>query len=295
VNVNYRYLEDELAYLLENSDAEAVLFHGSLADQVAKVRDRLPLLKAVIQVDDGSPHLDGALRYEELVAGSEPMPRMERSGDDYLFLYTGGTTGMPKGVMWRNEDLFSALAEGVYPLVGLPLPEKPSDCGRIARQNADTGTPPVHLPASPLMHGTGQFTTFQSLLLGGTIVTLEGRHFDPHELWQVVAREKVTNMAIVGDAFAKPMVRALEEAEERGEPYDLSSLAIVISSGVMWSAPVKDALMSRQPMIAGFERRRRVRQLDQRTRGRDEDGEVHDRSARDRAHRGRPRGGARVR
>ncbi|HEX6311077.1 MAG TPA: AMP-binding protein, partial [Acidimicrobiia bacterium] len=96
---------------------------------------------------------------------------------------------------------------------------------------------------------TGQFTTFQSLFLGGTVVTLEGRHFDPDELWRVVAREKVTNMAIVGDAFAKPMVRALEEAEARGEPYDISSLAIVISSGVMWSAPVKDALMSRQPMI----------------------------------------------
>ncbi|HEX6313037.1 MAG TPA: AMP-binding protein, partial [Acidimicrobiia bacterium] len=149
VNVNYRYLEDELAYLLENSDAEAVLFHGSLADHVAKVRDRLPLLKAVIQVDDGSPHLDGALRYEELATGDTPMPRVERSGDDYLFLYTGGTTGMPKGVMWRHEDLFWALAEGVYPLVGLPLPEKPADCGDIARRHAATGTPPVHLPASP--------------------------------------------------------------------------------------------------------------------------------------------------
>ena len=249
VNVNYRYLEDELAYLLENSDAEALLFHGSLAEHVAKVRDRLPRLKAAIQVDDGSPHLDGALRYEDVLAASDPMPRIDRSGDDYLFLYTGGTTGMPKGVMWRQDDLFWALAEGVYPLVGLPLPEAPRDCGRIARRNAEAGTPPVHLPASPLMHGTGQFTTFQSLLLGGTIVTLESRHFDPDELWRVVAREQVTNMAIVGDAFAKPMVRALEQAEARGEPYDISSLAIMISSGVMWSAPVKDAFMSRQPMI----------------------------------------------
>jgi acyl-CoA synthetase (AMP-forming)/AMP-acid ligase II len=249
VNVNYRYLDDELAYLLENSDAEAILFHGSLADHVAKVRDRLPQLKVAIQVDDGSPQLDGALRYEDLIGSTEPMPRIDCSGDDLLFLYTGGTTGMPKGVMWRNEDLFWALGEGVYPLVGLPLPEWPSECGAIARQNAESGVPPVHLPASPLMHGTGQFTTFQSLLLGGAIVTLEGRHFDPEELWQVVAREKVTNMAIVGDAFAKPMVRALEVAEERDEPYDISSVAIIISSGVMWSAPVKEALISRQPMI----------------------------------------------
>jgi len=249
VNVNYRYLEDELAYLLDNSDAEAVLFHGSLAEQVAKVRDRLPRLKAAIQVDDGSPHLDGALRYEDLLATHDPMPRAERSGEDYLFLYTGGTTGMPKGVMWRQDDLFVALAETIYALQGLPSPETAADCGRIARENLDNGNAPVHLPASPLMHGTGQFTTFQSLFLGGTIVTLEGRHFDPDELWRVVAREKVTNMAIVGDAFAKPMVRALEEAEARGEPYDISSVRLTISSGVMWSAPVKQALMDRQPMI----------------------------------------------
>ncbi|MGH9049614.1 MAG: acyl-CoA synthetase [Acidimicrobiia bacterium] len=249
VNVNYRYLEDELAYLLDNSDAEAVLFHGSLAEQVAKVRDRLPRLRAAIQVDDGSPHLKGALGYEELVETNEPMPRIERSGADYLFLYTGGTTGMPKGVMWRQDDLFVALSETIYALQGLPTPETAADCGRIARQNLDNANAPVHLPASPLMHGTGQFTTFQSLFLGGTIVTLEGRHFDPDELWRVVARERVTNMAIVGDAFAKPMVRALEDAEARGDPYDISSVRLTISSGVMWSAPVKQALMDRQPMI----------------------------------------------
>ena len=249
VNVNYRYLEDELAYLLDDSDAEVVVFHGSLAEQVGAVRDRVPKLRAVVQVDDGSPHLDGALRYEALATETEPLERADRSGDDYLFLYTGGTTGMPKGVMWRQEDLFLTLAEGVYPLTGLPLPETAADCGPIARRHAETGTPPVHLPASPLMHGTGQFTTFQSLFLGGTIVTLEGRSFDPDELWRAVERERVTNMAIVGDAFAKPMLRALEEAEARGRPYDISSVAILISSGVIWSAPVKQALMARQPMI----------------------------------------------
>jgi acyl-CoA synthetase (AMP-forming)/AMP-acid ligase II len=248
-NVNYRYLEDELAYLLDDSDAEVVLFHGNLAKQVDAVRASLPKLKATVQVDDGSPHLDGALRYEELIADTKPMERIERSGDDYLFLYTGGTTGMPKGVMWRQEDLFWSLAEGVYPLMGLPLPESPADCGPIARQNAEHGIPPVHLPASPLMHGTGQFTTFQSMFLAGTVVTLESRSFDPDELWRVVERERVTNMAIVGDAFAKPMLRALEAAEARGEPYDISSVALLISSGVIWSAPVKEAFMKRQPMI----------------------------------------------
>jgi acyl-CoA synthetase (AMP-forming)/AMP-acid ligase II len=100
------------------------------------------------------------------------------------------------------------------------------------------------------MHGTGQFSTLQVLFLGGTVVTLEGRHFDPHELWQVVQRERVTQIAIVGDAFAKPMLRALDEAEARGEPYDLSSLLLVISSGVMWSESVKRELIARHPVIA---------------------------------------------
>jgi len=249
VNVNYRYTEDELAYLLDNSDAEAVIFHGSLGERVAAVRDRAPRLKAAIQVDDGAPLVAGALRYEDLVRDTAPMPRQDRSGDDYLFLYTGGTTGMPKGVMWRQEDLWWSLAETIYVLGGLPTPEKASECGALARQNIENGRGAVHLPASPLMHGTGQFTTFQAMWLGGTIVTLEDRHFDPDELWQVVQREKVSSMAIVGDAFAKPMVRALEEAEARGEPYDISSVGLTISSGVIWSAPVKQALMSRQPMI----------------------------------------------
>jgi len=245
VNVNYRYLEDELVYLLENSDAEALLFHGSLGDRVAKVRDRAPGVKLWIQVDDGSPHQEFALAYEDVIAGAEPMPRVERSGDDLYFLYTGGTTGMPKGVMWRQEDLYGVLGESVYPLAGRTRPDTSAEAGPIAKEVVDGGFDNVHLPASPLMHGTGAFTTFQAMFLGATVVTLTGRHFDPHELWATVQRERVTQMAIVGDAFAKPMVRALEEAEADGNPYDLSSLRLVISSGVMWSAEVKQALMQR--------------------------------------------------
>ena len=249
VNVNYRYLEDELVYLLDNSDAEALLFHGALAERVAKVRDRAPKVKAWIQVDDGAPHLDGALRYEELIATHEPAPRIDRNGDELYFLYTGGTTGMPKGVMWRNEDLFGTLAESVYPLVGEMMPDDARDVGAIAQRVVDAGRNTVHLPASPLMHGTGAFTSFQAMLLGGAIVTLESRHFDAHELWRAVQRERVSQMAIVGDAFAKPMVQALEEAERDGRPYDISSLGLVISSGVMWSTPMKQALMERQALF----------------------------------------------
>ncbi|HEV7523358.1 MAG TPA: acyl-CoA synthetase [Acidimicrobiia bacterium] len=249
VNVNYRYLEDELVYLLDNSDAEVLLFHGSLGDHVAKVRDRAPNVKLWIQVDDGSPQQAFAAEYEELLARHTPMERIERSGDDLYFLYTGGTTGMPKGVMWRNEDLFGVLGDGAYPLAGLTRPDTMAEVGPIAKAQVDAGANRVQLPASPLMHGTGAFTTFQSLFLGASIVTLVGRHFDPHELWQTVQRERVTQMAIVGDAFAKPMLRALEEAEAEGTPYDISSLEIIISSGVMWSAEVKHGLMERGNFI----------------------------------------------
>jgi acyl-CoA synthetase (AMP-forming)/AMP-acid ligase II len=249
-NVNYRYTEEELAYLLENSDAEVVVFHGSLGKQVDAVRDPKLKVRAAVQVDDGSPLVDGALRYEDLIEAHAPMERIERSGDDLLFLYTGGTTGMPKAVMWRHEDLFAALAPAATAFFGLPIPEDTTGVEAVVRTVHESGLVPVHLPASPLMHGTGQFSTLQVLFLGGTIVTLESRHFDPHELWQVVQRERVTQIAIVGDAFAKPMLRALDEAEARGEPYDLSSLLLVISSGVMWSESVKRELIARHPVIA---------------------------------------------
>lgn len=250
VNVNYRYLEDELAYLLTNSDTEILLFHGSLREQVAKVAAQVPTLRAMVQIDDGSPLLDGALRYEDLISSHEPAPREDHSGDDLYILYTGGTTGMPKGVMWRNEDLFMSLVPYVYALAGEQLPDEgPAGAGAIAARVEAAGNTPVHLPASPLMHGTGFMSSLQALTIGGTIVTLESRAFDADELWRAVQNNSVTQMAIVGDAFGKPMSRALERAESEGEPYDLTSLGVVISSGVMWTAEVKESLMARAGCI----------------------------------------------
>jgi fatty-acyl-CoA synthase len=141
--------------------------------------------------------------------------------------------------------LFATLGEAVYGMAGEALPATSSEAGSAAARVIEAGRAPVHLPASPLMHGTGMFSSFQALLGGGTIVTLAGRTFDPHELWRMVEREHVTQMAIVGDAFCKPMLVALREAEAEGRSYDTSSLGLVISSGVMWSADVKRELMER--------------------------------------------------
>ncbi len=248
VNVNYRYLEDELVYLLDNSDAEALIFHSSLGERVANVLDRVPRLKIAFEIDDGGAGRLGDARvvaYEEAIAAGAPMPRIERSGDDLLLLYTGGTTGMPKGVMWRSEDLFGVLAEAYYPLFGETVPEKSSDAGAAAARVVASGRAPVHLPASPLMHGTGMFTSFQAMMGGGAIVTLTGRTFDPHELWSVVEQQHVTQMAIVGDAFAKPMLQALRQGAPDGHAYDTTSLGLIISSGVMWTADVKRELAER--------------------------------------------------
>jgi 3-oxocholest-4-en-26-oate---CoA ligase len=250
VNVNYRYLEDELEYLLANSDTEILIFHGALGDRVAAIAQKIPTLKALFQVDDGSPLIEGALRFEEQIEAYEPEPRQETpSGDDLYILYTGGTTGMPKGVMWRNDDLFMSLVPFVVMANGETLPDSPEGFAAIAERIAAAGRTPVHLPASPLMHGTGFMSSLQALTMGGTIVTLESRNFDADELWRAVERNGVTQMAIVGDAFGKPMVKALEQGEADEKPYDLTSLGIVISSGVMWTADVKQGLMSRAGCI----------------------------------------------
>ena len=247
-NINHRYLADEIAYVVDNADTEVLVFHGALADRVDEVRSRVAGLRAVIQVDDGSPHLEGALRYEDLVGGHEPAARIDRSGSDHLLLFTGGTTGLPKGVVWAHEDLWGALAFTGYVSMGLEVPETAAEVGRVAAQlNAD-GRSPVNLCAPPLMHGTALFLAISTFVLGGTVVLLAGRHYDADELLSLVERERVTQMSIVGDAFARPVVAALEAAEAAGRPYDLSSLQRVVSTGATLSAASKRALAARQPM-----------------------------------------------
>jgi len=243
VNVNYRYLTGELNYLLDNSDAEAVLFSAELADRLDAVRDNVPGIRTFICVgaSDDYPVPSWAIDYEVAVT-HEPMERIERSADDLWFLYTGGTTGMPKGVMWPHRSLLGTAA-ATFGIVKLPLPATVEEASVAAATFRDAGKAIRLLPAAPLMHGTSAITSVAVLSHGGSVTTLTGRSFDADELCEAVERDRISQLTIVGDAFAKPMVAALDAAVAAGRPYDMSSLKVVASSGVMWSQPAKDRLL----------------------------------------------------
>jgi fatty-acyl-CoA synthase len=244
ININYRYLDDELHYLLENSDAEVLVFHGSLGDRVERVMARCPQVKLWLQVDDEGPLVPGAQWYEDVVGAHAPAPRITRSEDDLYMLYTGGTTGMPKGVMYNMGGMTDSFVRTTFPTLGLTPPSDLAEAaGLIAGATAE-GKRNVSIPACPMMHGTGGWVgTMMPHCAGAEVACLEQRSFDAHELWQTAMRRKATQLVIVGDAFARPMLTALDEAKRRGEAYDTSSIRLIISSGVMWSAEVKQALI----------------------------------------------------
>ncbi len=245
VNTNYRYGPEELAYLFDNADAEAVIFHAGFADRLDAIRARLPKVKLWIAVDEpGFTAPDWATRYADIVA--RPLKQRPTrgawgvSGDDQLLLYTGGTTGMPKGVMWRQEDLFGIGGWGANPLLGLEPMTRPEE----AVERLAYVPRPRLLVACPLMHGTGQFSALAGLNAGGSCVYLPSRKFDPIEFWTEVERTKATRLIIVGLAFCAPMLDALEAEPGR---WDLSSVLGMVSSGAMWSHENKQALLRHMP------------------------------------------------
>ncbi len=247
VNINYRYLDEELWYLLDNSDAEALVFHASLGDRVANVVDRLPKLKLLIEVADGpTAGVPGSQEYEAVLAAADPMPRIERSEDDIYMLYTGGTTGMPKGVMYAIGELTNAQVMGGLPLIGLAPPADASLVAPMVAEVVGAGTQIVSIPCAPLMHGTGAWGGCMiPLLAGGHIVTLTSRSLDAHELLATVERRKATAVTIVGDTLAKPIIKAIDEGKPDGSKYDTTSIALFLSSGVMWTTEVKQQMIDR--------------------------------------------------
>jgi 3-oxocholest-4-en-26-oate---CoA ligase len=243
VNTNYRYADDELVYLWDNADAVAVLFHAALFERVARVRSRVPRVTTWIWVGDesGAPCPDWAIPYQQAAsaAGRRVVPPWGRSGDDLYLLYTGGTTGTPKGVMWRQDDVVASLDATSR----RPLPAEASDAALAERL---TKPGPVNVPAAPLMHGTGAFNAMWNLCLAGSVVTLVGRRFDVVELLDTIERERVMSMSIVGDAFAKPILQALDAEPQR---WDISTLRVIVSSGVIWSAETKAGLLRHNPRL----------------------------------------------
>ena len=250
INVNYRYLDDELWYLLDNAEAEAVVFHTSLADRIARVAPRLPRLRLLLSVDDGPTDsgqisVPGAQDYEQALADAEPAEKIAPQGDEIYMLYTGGTTGMPKGVMYDFTDFTSFFIQGYHMMIGL---EPPADADAVlegVRARAGTAPPVVAMSAPPLMHGTGCWLGMMAPhMMGGTTVLLENRGLNAVELWDTVAGERVQHLIIVGDAFARPLLQALENEPDR---WDLSCLRLMVSSGAMFSIEVKEALCERLP------------------------------------------------
>ncbi|MFP5255632.1 MAG: acyl-CoA synthetase [Acidimicrobiia bacterium] len=247
INVNYRYVEEELRYLFDNADLKAVVYDRDLAPRLAAVRGSLPLLRHLIHVEDGSttevdPAL-GSVAFEDAMASGSPDRDFgPRSPDDHYVIYTGGTTGMPKGVVWRHEDVFFALGGGIDAYTNEPV----ADEWTLAEKAKAVEAPLRSLNLPPLMHGAAQWGFLRFAFEGNLVVML--RRFDPHEVWRTVEREGINNLSITGDAMARPMVEALEEL---GGPdaLDLSSLFVLASTAAIFSPTVKDRYLELFPNL----------------------------------------------
>jgi fatty-acyl-CoA synthase len=240
LNVNYRYVEEELQYLFDNSGARAIIYNSVFAPQVAAVRERLPKVELLIQVadDSGNELLPGAVDYEEVLASAPALPdSVEPSPDDLYVLYTGGTTGMPKGVLWRSADVFIA-AMGGRGIDGVEL----ESIDALFKQATDSA-PFSAVVGPPLMHGAAQWASFLMMCMGATLVIPEVvEKLDPADFLSTLVREKCVSFSMVGDAFARPLIDEIK----RGD-YDLSGLMIIGSGGAPLSTDNKEALLELVP------------------------------------------------
>ena len=245
VNVNYRYRHEELRQLLEDADAEAVIVHASLADRIREIAPRLPRLRRIIEVGDPDEGPAGS-DYEDLIRSHPPLGRTSRSGGMYLS-YTGGTTGLPKGVMYEMAGVTQRTLATRAMICGVDV-DWAAGPAAAAIELRDRGERPVALPASPLMHSTAfTFASLPALTSGGAIATLQTRRFDADVTLAAIEQLRATVLAIVGDAFGRPLVQALDERAANGAGYDTSSVRVVCSAGVAWSADTKRRLLDHLP------------------------------------------------
>ncbi len=246
INVNYRYVDAELAHLFDDADLVAVVHHRQFSPRVAAVAPGLPLLHSLIVVEDGSdePSPPGAVGYEDAVAAASPIRDFgPRSGDDIYCAYTGGTTGLPKGVLWRQEDIFFAAMGGGDPLQSGDFITRPDE---LVDRLPDQGM--VTLATPPLMHVSAHWLAFALLFGGGRLVVTPQGRFDPETIWSLIADEKVNVLVIVGDAMARPLADAFGQR-------DTSSLIVIGSGGAILSPSTKQMLSSLVPnalIVDGF-------------------------------------------
>ena len=240
VNVNFRYVEDELLYLYKDADLVGVVYDTEFADRVSAVLPRTDKLKHLVAVgpSEGVSLPDGSVLYDEAIAAQSPdrsgFP--VRSADDLFIIYTGGTTGMPKGVMWRQEDIFFAGMGGGYPM------QEPLHTPEEAGPRAAANSPAVSFPAPPLMHGAAELGSFINFMGGGKVCLIR-RYTGPGAL-RLIEQEKINSITIVGDAMALPLVEALENGT-----YDVSSLYVLASAGAILSQPLRDRIAKVLPNI----------------------------------------------
>ncbi|OBJ68740.1 acyl-CoA synthetase [Mycobacterium sp. 1274756.6] len=244
VNVNFRYVEGELRYLFDNSDMVALVHERQYADRVANVLPETPNVKTVLVVEDGSDadyQRYGGVEFEAALAeGSPERDFGERSEDDIYLLYTGGTTGFPKGVMWRHEDIYRVLFGGTDFATGEPVADE-YDLSKAAAANP----PMIRYPIPPMIHGATQSATWMSLFSGQTVVLAP--EFDPDAVWRAIHDHKVNLLFFTGDAMGRPLLDALLAARERGEDYDLSSLFLLASTAALFSPSIKEKLLELLP------------------------------------------------
>jgi fatty-acyl-CoA synthase len=243
-NVNYRYVEEELVYLLNDAGAKGLVYHSSFAPTLEKVLPDVPTLRLLLQVDDGSGEalLPGAIAYEEALAAAAPTAptTVDPSPDDLYIHYTGGTTGLPKGVLWRQADIFPA-ALGGRDLATQQEWETVDALLDVARNGGAK-----LMPTPPFMHGAAHWMAFNAFTGGNTIVLPTVTHrLDPADVWSTVQREGVNILLIVGDAFARPLVDELAANE-----YDVSSLLLLASGGAALNASLKDRLLELVPNMS---------------------------------------------
>jgi 3-oxocholest-4-en-26-oate---CoA ligase len=239
-NVNFRYVKSELQYLLADSGATALIYHAAFAPRIAEVLPDLPALKVLIQIadDSGNPLLDGAVDYESALQSAPPPAALQHSPDDLYVLYTGGTTGMPKGVLWRQHDIFMTSFGGRNLVTGECVSSIDEITARVA---ANPGTKLLILP--PLIHGAAQWSVMTAITTGQTLVfPTVVDHLDADEVVRTIEREQVVSVTVVGDAMARPVCAAVEKGIA-----DVSSLAVVANGGALLTPYVKERLIQALP------------------------------------------------